>query len=61
MPRDERSTCDREMHIAKLQEKKGKFKHSLVGLQEGLQYGPQLVDHNYNGNGRFSRQYHRFY
>ena len=40
------------MHIAKLQEKKDKFKYGLGGLQ-GLQYGPPLRDHNYNGKGRF--------
>ena len=38
----------------KLQGKKNKFKHGLCGLQEGLQYGSQLMDHNYIGNGRFS-------
>ena len=42
------------MHIAKLQEKKNKFNHGLGGLQEDLQYGPPLMDHNYVGNGRFS-------
>ena len=36
------------MHIAKLQEKKNKFKHDLGGLQEGLGYGPPLMDHSYN-------------
>ena len=34
--------------------KKDKLKHGLGGLQEGLQYGPPLMDHSYNGNGRFS-------
>ena len=29
------------------------FKHRLGGLQ-GLRYGPPLMDHNYNGNGRLS-------
>ena len=43
-----------DIHIAKLQEKKDKFKHGLGRLQEGLQYGPPLMDHNYNGSGRFS-------
>ena len=38
--------------MAKLQEKKDKFKYGLGGLQ-GLQYGPPLRDHNYNGKGRF--------
>ena len=46
-----------QMHIAKLQEKKNKFNHGLGGLQEDLQYGPPLMDHNYVGNGRFSWQY----
>ena len=32
----QRSTCDRQMHIAKFQEKKDKLKHVLGGLQEGL-------------------------
>ena len=36
------------MHIAKLQEKKNKFKHGLGGLQEGLRYDPPLMDHSYN-------------
>ena len=40
MPRDRRSTYDRQMYIAKLQEKKDKFKHGLDRLQEGLRYGP---------------------
>ena len=39
------------MHIGKLQEKKGKFKHDQGGLQEGLQYGLPFMDHM-NGNGR---------
>ena len=42
------------MHIAKLQEKKDKFKHGLGGLKEGLRYGHPFMDHNYNGKGRFS-------
>ena len=42
------------MHIAKSQEKKDRFKHDLSGLQEGLQYGTQVMDHNYNGNDRVS-------
>ena len=36
------------MHIAKLREKKDKFKHGLGGLQESLRYSPPLMDHNYN-------------
>ena len=44
------------MHTAKLQEKKDKFKHDLGGLQEGLRYGPPLMDQWewYDGNGWFS-------
>ena len=54
VPRDKRSTCDRQMHIAKLQKKKGKFKHGLGGLQKGRRYCPPLMDYNDNGNGTFS-------
>ena len=43
------------MHIAKLQEKKAKFKHGLGGLQEDLRHGPPLMDHNYNWNGLINK------
>ena len=48
-PRGERSICDRQIHIAKLQEQENKFNHGLGGLQEGLRYGSPLMDRSHDG------------
>ena len=37
--------------------KKGKFKHGLGRLQECLRYGPSIMDHIYNGNGKKKYEY----